>query len=58
MMRVTPDYVLNEISFANLMLYSAAMPVYNTEKDTWDDKLDANNPKNFSKYNDKEIYIR
>lgn len=36
------------MSYRNLLLYSAATPQYDDEKDTWDKKLDANNPDNFT----------
>lgn len=59
-MNATPDYVLYEMSFENAILYSAATPAYDDEKDDWDDELDANNPNNFkNKSNDsKEVYVR
>ena len=50
-MNVSPDYILYEISYENLLLYSAATPLYDDEKDEddgWDESLDANNPDNFN----------
>lgn len=50
-MNATPDYVLYEVSYENLLLYSAATPGYDDvkeEKNVWDDSLDANNPNNFN----------
>ena len=44
---VTPEHVLFEMSYKNLLLYAAAIPQYDDEKDNWDPKLDANNPDNF-----------
>ena len=38
------------------MLYSAATPQYDDEKDTWDDAFDANNPDNFSN-SEEEIFV-
>ena len=38
------------------MLYTKATPYYDDEKDEWDDRLDANNPGNFSN-NDKEVFV-
>lgn len=45
---VTPQHVLFDMSYKNLLLYSAAIPQFDDEKDTWDPKLDANNPDNFN----------
>lgn len=47
---VSPDYVLNEMSYENLIMYGNATPTYDSEKteEKWDDSLDANNPANFS----------
>ena len=47
---VTPEHVLFEMSYKNLLLYSAAIPQYDDEEDEWDPKLDANNPVNFNKH--------
>ncbi len=44
---VTPEHVLFEMSYKNLLLYAAAIPQYDDEKDNWNPKLDANNPDNF-----------
>lgn len=44
------------MSYVNLMLYSAATPQFDDEKDTWDDKFDANNPDNFSN-TEEEIFV-
>ena len=45
---VCPDYVLHELTFENLILYSNAMPVYDSsdprEEPHWDERLDANTP--------------
>lgn len=56
-LNTTPDYVLYEISHENLVLYTKAMPLYDDEKDEWDDSLDANNPDNFNDNNDEEEYV-
>lgn len=45
---VTPEHVLFEMSYKNLLLYAAAIPQYDDEEDNWDPKLDANNPDNFN----------
>lgn len=49
---VTPEHVLFEMSYKNLLLYSAAIPQYDDEEDEWDPKLDANNPVNFRRQSD------
>ena len=51
------DVVLYDISFANLALYSAAMPRFDDKKDEWDDKLDACNPDNFKDLKE-EFFVR
>lgn len=48
---VTPEHVLFEMSYKNLLLYAAAIPQYDDEEDNWDPKLDANNPDNFNTKN-------
>lgn len=52
----TPEYVLYEISYANLIMYGAAVPSFDDEKDDWDDSIDANNPDNF-KNSDEDEFI-
>lgn len=58
MLHCSPDVVIYEMSFANLALYSAAMPRFDDKKEEWDDKLDACNPENFKSFNDDEIFVR
>lgn len=43
---VTPDYILYEVTWENLILYGYATPSYLDEdsKEDWDPSLDANNP--------------
>ena len=43
---VSPHYILHDMTWENLIMYGYATPVYDSEKDEWDDRLDANNPKN------------
>ena len=47
----TEEHLLYDMSYRNLLLYSAATPQFDDEKgdkkDNWDPKLDANNPDNF-----------
>ena len=51
--------MLYEMSYQNLLMYSAATPHYDDEKDEWDDSIDANNPDNFKNTNeDEEEFIR
>lgn len=57
MLHCSQDAVLYDISFANLALYSAAMPRFDDEKDEWDDKLDACNPDNFKDLKE-EFFVR
>lgn len=52
---MTPDYVLYEMSYENLTLYTAATPQYDDEKDDWNPALDANNPDNFKDF--EEDYV-
>ena len=54
---VPVEHVLYDMSYANLLLYSAATPQYDDEKDDWDDSIDANNPSNFNNQNTEE-YVR
>ena len=42
------------MSYENLLLYTAATPQYDDEKDEWDDSIDANNPDNFKNTNEEE----
>ena len=55
-LNATPDYILYEISHANLVLYTRATPYYDDEKNEWDESIDANNPNNFTQ-NNKEIFV-
>jgi len=55
---MTRQEILYEVSWANLNLFSSAIPDYNTKKDDdFDDSIDANNPDNFSDGPD-EIEVR
>lgn len=58
---VTPDYVLNEMSYINVPMYGYATPRYDSKKrkeaDEWDDSIDANNPDNFNG-SDEEEFVR
>lgn len=56
-LNVSIDVVLYEMSYINLMMYSAAMPQFDDEKDTWDDDFDANNPNNFDN-SEEETFVR
>lgn len=55
-LNTTPEHVLYEMGYLNLLMYSAATPRYDDEKDDWDPSIDANNPDNFN--NEEEIFIR
>ncbi len=56
---LTPDYVLYEMSYANLLLYSAAFPVDEDTKESdkkkplFDASKDANNPNLFKGESDE-----
>lgn len=56
-LNTTPEHVLYEMSYENLLLYSKATPCYDDEKDEWDETLDANNPDNFKDNKDEKIYV-
>lgn len=58
-LNMTPMEVLYEISYENLIMYSAATPQYDDEKEPeWDSTKDANNPDNFKERGDEEEYVR
>jgi hypothetical protein len=41
----TPDHVLYEMTYENLIMYGYATPVYDPDdKNDWDESIDANNP--------------
>lgn len=52
----TPEYILHQISYENLVLYSSAAPSYDIKdkEEEWDDSIDANNPDNFNNSNDTD----
>lgn len=47
-MGCTPEYILRETSFENLVLYGYATPSYDFDDKVpeWDESKDANNPAN------------
>lgn len=45
------------MSYENLLLYSAATPQYDDEKDDWDKSIDANDPNNFNN-STEEVFVR
>lgn len=56
---MTPKQALYDISYKNVIMYSKSMPMPGDGDDDednpqYDDSLDANNPNNFSKFNDFE----
>ena len=53
-MGVTTEHVLYEMSYANLVIYSAATPHYDDEK--WDSSKDANDIDNFKNLDD-EVFV-
>ena len=57
MLNTTPEYVLYEMSYVNLLMYAYAVPSYDdVGEDIWDDRLDANNPDNFND-NEEEDFV-
>ena len=56
-LNTTTEHVLYEMSYQNLLMYSAATPHYDDAKDDWDDSIDANNPMNFQSDNEEEVFI-
>lgn len=58
MFGMNPHEALYGMSYKNAIMYSRAMPMPNDETDddspVYDDSLDANNPDNYSKFNDFE----
>lgn len=56
MLNTTPDYVLYEMSYENMLMYGYAAPSFDDEEsaEEWDDSIDANNPDNFNDNEDEE----
>lgn len=65
---MTPEYVLNEISHDNLLMYAATIPPLDTDTSEdntsnrledldWGGKLDMNNPDNFTDTDDQRQRI-
>lgn len=52
--------MLYDYSYANLTLYSAATPQFDDEQPAkeWDASLDANNPDNFNKDEEEEVFVK
>lgn len=50
----TFEKILDDVTFENLLLYQRATPLYDDEKDDWDESKDANNPDNFK---DSEEFV-
>lgn len=49
-LKVTPDYILYNMTYENLLLYGYATPVYDPDdKEEFDESIDANDPKNAGK---------
>lgn len=55
MFNTTPEYVLYEMSYTNLIMYGASAPSYDDEEEEWDESLDANNPDNFNDNEEEEF---
>lgn len=56
-LNVSPDYILYDISYENVIIYTRATPQYDDEKQEWDERLDANNPNNFNNDSDEEEFV-
>lgn len=59
-MDVSLHDALYKVSFVNLIMYGAAVPLYDDEKNetpVFDESMDANNPNNFSDDED-EIVVK
>lgn len=58
---LTPDYILYEMSYTNVALYSSIIPSYDEKKkkkdQDFDSSKDANNPDNF-KTEQNEIIVK
>lgn len=60
--QLAPDYILYKMSYANMALYSAVIPSYESkvkkDKGTngYDESTDANNPDNFTE--ETEVVIK
>ena len=58
-LNMTPREILYDISYENLIMYSAATPQYDDEREPeWDATKDASNPDNFVEQGDEEVYVR
>lgn len=58
---LTPEYILYEMSYANVALYSSIIPSYDKKKkgdDNFDSSKDANNPDNFKDDSDEIVVKR
>lgn len=51
------EEVINDLTLENVIMYQKATPLYDDEKDDWDESLDANNPNNFTGL-DEEEFVR
>ena len=51
---LTPKYILDELSYENLIMYGYSLPSYDAASEEWDDSIDANNPDNFNDLEDEE----
>lgn len=46
---MTIDYALNELSYANMIMYGSVMPSYNSDKDGDNETINADDPTNKDK---------
>lgn len=53
---VSPDYVLHQMTYENVIMYGFATPVYDPDdKNDWDPSLDANDPSNIKNGNESGV---
>lgn len=58
-LNMTPREVLWEMSYENLLMYSAATPQYDDERaPEWDTSKDASDPANNNGMTEEEEYVR
>lgn len=62
---LTPDYVLHEMSYTNIMMYSSVLPSYEDYKNSkqsdrpkFDASKDANNPDLFNNSDQDEVVVK
>ena len=58
-LRVTPEYVLHELTYENLVMFGYATPIFDPDEhkkeEDWNPALDANDPDNNKEQGDGEV---